>query len=154
MSHTLHHAISTARLYGGKPENFQAVHDWFDASKESFGDFRHRAVRHHAEGIFECEKVFGVAIKNSYGRLVPVRLIGEQHVKEDCGGLIPSRKDWLVRIQPELWMSKGYTIAGIEPARKREFAAADAFVESSGQGIPKESTWIRRLLKTLPFLPA
>lgn len=125
MSHTYHHAVSSARLYGGKPEDYQAIHDWFDKSKESFGDFRHRAVRHHAEGIFECEKEFGITVKNSNGRKVPVRLIGEQHVKEDCGGRIPSRKDWLAQIQPAVWMSKGYTIKGIEPARKREFAEAD-----------------------------
>jgi hypothetical protein len=128
VSHTYHHAVSSARLYGGKPEDYQAIHDWFDQSKESMADFRHRAVRHHAEGIFEAEKVFGITIKVSSGRRVPVRLIGEQHVKEDCGGIIPSRKDWLGRIQPASWMSRGYTIKGLEPARKREFAATDAAV--------------------------
>ncbi len=131
MSHTYHHAVSSARLYGGKPEDYQAIHDWFDQSKESMADFRHRAVHHHAEGIFECERVFGKTIKVSTGRRVPVRLIGEQHVKEDCGGLIPSRKDWLGRIQPAVWMSKGYTINGISPTRKAELAAADAGVAKS-----------------------
>jgi len=125
VSATYHHAASSARLYGGRPEDYQAIHDWFDASKESMGDFRHRAVRHHAEGIFECERAFGVTITNSAGRKIPVRLIGEQHVKEDCGGRIPSRKDWLGRIQPEVWMSKGYVIKGIEPARRRSFEMAD-----------------------------
>lgn len=124
MSHTYHHAVSSARLFGGSPKDYQAIHDWFDQSKESFGDYRHRAVRHHAEGIFECESVFGITIKNSAGTRVPVRLIGEQHVREDCGGRIPSRKDWLSRIQPEVWMAKGYRIAGIGPTRKREFAEA------------------------------
>jgi hypothetical protein len=128
VSHTYHHAVSSARLYGGKPEDYQAIHDWFDQSKESMADFRHRAVKHHAEGIFECEKVFGVTIKISTGRRVPVRLIGEQHVKEDCGGIIPSRKDWLGRIQVAPWMAKGYTINGISPTRARSFAAADAGV--------------------------
>lgn len=128
MSHTYHHAVSSARLYGGKPKDYQAIHDWFDQSKESMADFRHRAVRHHAEGIFEAEKKFGITIKVSTGRRVPVRLIGEQHVKEDCGGIIPSRKEWLVRIQPAPWMSRGYTIKGVEPQRKRELEAADAGV--------------------------
>jgi hypothetical protein len=141
VSHTYHHAVSSARLYGGKPEDYQAIHNWFDQSKESMADFRHRAVRHHAEGIFECEKVFGITITVGQktlrflgmelkfgGRKIPVRLIGEQHVKEDCGGLIPSRKDWLGRIQPAGWMSRGYTIKGISPTRKAELAAADAGV--------------------------
>ena len=30
-----------------------------DASKLITADFRHRALRHHAEGIFLCEQVFG-----------------------------------------------------------------------------------------------
>ena len=51
-----------------------------DRSKEIVADFRHRALRHHAEGIFLAEQLFGVTITNSRGRIIPVRLIGEQHV--------------------------------------------------------------------------
>ena len=64
-------------------------------------------MRHHAEGIFEAERHFGVTIKNSDGKSVPVRYIGEQHVQEDCGGRIPSLCEWLSRIQPEPWMARG-----------------------------------------------
>lgn len=117
MSHTYHHAVSSARLFGGKPEDYQPIHDWFDKSKESMADFRHRAVRHHAEGIFECEKEFGITITNSSGTKVPVRYIGEQHVREDCGGIIPSRKDWLQRLKPAAWMSRGYRIRDAAGAR-------------------------------------
>lgn len=106
MTHTYFHAKSSAKVFGGEPEDYLEIHNWFDASKESFCDFRHRAMRHHAEGIFECERIFGVTIINSVGRHVPVRYIGEQHVMEDCGGRIPSLGDWLARIQPELWMAQ------------------------------------------------
>ena len=71
--------------------------------KRFLSDFRHRALRHHAEGIFLCEKVFGVTITNSEGKAVPVRYVGEQHVKEDLGR-IPSAQDWLVQIRPQRWM--------------------------------------------------
>jgi hypothetical protein len=121
MSHVYHHSVSSARLYGGKPEDYQAIHDWFDASKESYGDFRHRALRHHAQGIYECERVFGITITNSNGTKVPVRYIGEQHVQEDCGGRIPNLSDWLSQIRPAGWMSRGYKIAGLSPTREREF---------------------------------
>ncbi|MGO9546856.1 MAG: DUF6915 family protein [Rhodomicrobium sp.] len=84
------------------------VHDWLDATKETYADFRHRALRHHAQGIFEAERVFGKTIVNSEGRHVPVRYIAEQHVKEDCGGRIPSVADWLSQIRPAPWMSRGY----------------------------------------------
>lgn len=103
MAHPYHHALSSAKKWGGKPEDYQTIHNWFDASKEHMADFRHRALRHHSEGIFEAERVFGLTITNSAGRVVPVRYIGEQHVKEDLGR-IPTLADWLMTIRPEVWM--------------------------------------------------
>ena len=41
------------------------------------------------------EQIFGVTITNSEGKVIPSRFIGEQHVREDCGGIIPSVQDWL-----------------------------------------------------------
>lgn len=101
--HPFHHSISSARKFGGKPEDYQAIHDWFDESKMFFADFRHRALRHHAEGIFMAERIFGTTITNSDGKPVPVRYVGEQHVREDLGR-IPSAQDWLSKIEPERWM--------------------------------------------------
>jgi hypothetical protein len=103
MSHPIKHAQNSAKKFGGKPEDYLSIHHWFDESKAFFPDFRHRALRHHAEGIFLCERVFGIAITNSAGDTVPVRYIGEQHVKEDLGR-IPTVQDWLVQIQPQRWM--------------------------------------------------
>jgi hypothetical protein len=98
-----HHAVSSVRKWGGEPEDYQPIHDWFDASKEFYADFRHRALRHHAQGIFEAERMFGTTITNSKGQKIPVRFIGEQHVKEDCG-FIPSMEDWFKQINPQPWM--------------------------------------------------
>lgn len=103
MAHPWKHAESSATKYGGKPEDYVACHSWFDQSKEFLADFRHRALRHHAEGIFEAERIFGVTILNSDGKAVPTRYIGEQHVLEDLGR-IPSLQDWLVTIKAEPWM--------------------------------------------------
>ncbi len=110
MSHALFHAQSSVKAWGGKVEDYLPIHNWFDATKETFADARHRALRHHAQGIFEAERVFGVAIVNAAGRTVPVRLIGERHVREDMGGLIPSVSDWLSRIRFEPWMNRGYEV--------------------------------------------
>ena len=106
MSHPYHHALSSVKKWGGAPGDYQEIHDWFDESKAHFADFRHRALRHHSEGIFLCERLFGTTITNSAGRKVPVRLIGEQHVIEDCG-FIPTVKDWLENIEPKDWMLRG-----------------------------------------------
>lgn len=51
------------------------------------------------------ETIFGTTISNSDGRVVPVRLIGEQHVREDLGK-IPSWSDWAKTIRPEPWMGR------------------------------------------------
>lgn len=103
MAHPLEHARNSAKKFGGKPEDYLAIHRWFDESKAFFPDFRHRALRHHSEGVFLAERIFGVAVRNSNGHEIPVRYIGEQHVREDLGR-IPTAQDWLARINPERWM--------------------------------------------------
>lgn len=113
MAHPYHHALSSAKKYGGVPDDYQHLHDWFDESKAFLPDFRHRALRHHAEGIFLCESIFGVTLTNSDGRKVPIRFIGEQHVKEDLG-FIPTASDWLRRIKPEPWMGRTGEIPTLE----------------------------------------
>lgn len=105
MSHPLHHAISSQRKHGGKWEDYIAVHSWFDETKAHYPDMRHRALRHHAEGIFWCEEKFGVVIQNSDGKLVPTRAIGEQHIMEDIG-FIPTIKDYLDNMEQVNWMYK------------------------------------------------
>ena len=52
MAHPYHHALSSVKKWGGTVDDYMAVHTWFDQSKEITADFRHRALRHHAEGIF------------------------------------------------------------------------------------------------------
>src|SRR5258708_36354689 len=52
MGHCYHHALSSVRKWGGVAEDYLALHQWFDESKAITADFRHRALRHHAEGIF------------------------------------------------------------------------------------------------------
>lgn len=103
MAHPMKHAESSARRFGGRAKDYLQIHNWFDESKAFMADFRHRALRPHAEGIFLCERLFGVAIANSEGKQVPVRYIGEQHVKEDLGRT-PTVQDWLSQIKPTPWM--------------------------------------------------
>lgn len=103
MAHPYHHALSSVKKWGGCVEDYQPIHDWFDESKSHIADFRHRALRHHTEGIFMAERIFGTTITNSSGRVVPVRYIGEQHVEEDLGR-IPTVADWFQNIKPSGWM--------------------------------------------------
>ena len=52
-----------------------------------------------------AETIFGITITNSAGRIVPVRLIAEQHIVEDLGR-VPSFADWVRCIKPEPWMGR------------------------------------------------
>lgn len=105
MADALHHSKSSAKKWGGKWVEYYEIHNWFDETKHHFGDFRHRAMRHHTQGIAECIKVFGTTLSLSSGKVIPVRWIAEQHVQEDLG-TIPSLSDWLRNLQPEPWMNK------------------------------------------------
>ena len=55
------------------------------------------------------ETLFGATIVNADGRSVPVRLVGEQHVREDLGS-IPSFADWARLITPQAWMLRGHRL--------------------------------------------
>jgi hypothetical protein len=105
MAHPYHHALSSVKKWGGTAEDFLPLHSWFDESKMISADFRHRALRHHAEGIFMAERFFGPVMTISTGHIIPVRLIGEQHVREDLG-FIPGFADWIKAIRPEPWMGR------------------------------------------------
>jgi hypothetical protein len=105
MSHPYHHSISSSRKFGGVWQDYIKIHDFFDETKSAYPDMRHRALRHHSEGIFWCEEKFGTVITNSEGRMVPVRIIGEQHIMEDLGW-IPTIKDYLDNMGVQGWMFK------------------------------------------------
>lgn len=103
MSHPMVHAKSSARKFGGKPEDYLEIHEWFDQSKEMMADMRHRALRHHSAGIYECERIFGTTFANSDGKDVYTRYVGEQHVMEDLG-FIPTLEDWFENMEMRDWM--------------------------------------------------
>ena len=77
MTHPVFHAESSVRRFGGKIDDYTRIHQWLDDSKQEYCDFRHRALRHHSLGVYECERVFGQTITNSDGHVVPVRYIAE-----------------------------------------------------------------------------
>lgn len=104
------HAVSSAKKFGGIPEQYIDIHQWFDETKQYTGNWTHRALRHHAAGIEWCIKHFGHTIEAGRGLDlgdIPVKLIAEQHVIEDCG-YIPTVQDWLQVLanNPADWMLK------------------------------------------------
>ena len=79
------------------------------------------------------ERLHGVTLTASTGRIVPVRLIGAQHVVEDLG-FIPSFADWVRCIQPKPWMGRAQPIHKlVDPfAAPGESAANPVLTERPG----------------------
>jgi hypothetical protein len=99
-----HIARDTTR-WGGKPDDYRPIHEWFQNPHRCLGHEGLRALRYHSQGIFTAEEVFGVVITNADSWVVPVRLIAEEHVKAEIGR-IPTAYDWLSLIQAEPWMRR------------------------------------------------
>lgn len=100
--HTFYHAKASVSKWGGQPSDYMPVHEFIDQSKVAMADVRHRAMLHHTLGTRLAEQCLGVAITNSDGREVPVRLIAEQHIIEDLG-FLPTPQDWLEQMPFEAW---------------------------------------------------
>lgn len=104
MANSYHHAVSSAKKWGGEAEDYLPIHDWFDSTKAHIASPAHRALRHHSEGIFLMESIFGPTITISTGSKIPTRWVGEQHMIEDFGH-IPSVQDWMDNLNIAPWMN-------------------------------------------------
>lgn len=103
MSKPYIHAKSSARRFGGAPEDYMDIHELMDESKSAMADVRHRAVFHSAYGIYIVQKIFGQTRVNSEGKTYSVRDIAEQHIMEDLG-FIPTLEKWMSGAPIEPWM--------------------------------------------------
>lgn len=128
------HAKNSARKFGGKPEDYIEIHNLMDSSKSCMADNRHRALTHNSWFIGAggpLERIFGNVIKNSSGKEVSVRDIGEQHILEDFGmKFIPTAQDYLQELEFKSWMNNG------------KESVPDSFKKI-------EKTKVRKIVKTL-----
>jgi hypothetical protein len=99
----LYHARSASRKWGGAPEEYLAIHEWFDESAAHVNDLRHRVIRHHSLGVAEAIQRFGRMLTLSNGKSVPVKQIAERHLVEDLG-FVPTVGDWVRNLNSEQWM--------------------------------------------------
>jgi hypothetical protein len=156
MANPWHHAAIDAKKWGGKPEDYLQIHSWYDHSKAIWPDARHRAVRHHSEGIFTCEKVFGPTITISTGRIIPVRWVGESHCGADFGGRIPTLRDWMNEIKDDapadVWTSISEWTNTIEDTIN-PYISADDIVIDHIFGVEHRTSKIYRWLGYLKLRP-
>lgn len=125
------HSQSSAKKFGGKPEDYIAVHEFMDCSKGAVSDNRHRVATHSSWFIMEvlprvrfpnsCEMSNDFkfhTIINSDGKAVSIRDIGEQHVIEDYRNkYIPTLQDYVDHMELAPWMLNG--ISGFPNSYKK-----------------------------------
>lgn len=97
------HCQISVKNWGGVPDDYLKIHNWFDQTKSNIPDMRHRMVLHNSFGIYLCEQVFGVYFTNSDDKTVQVRDVGEQHVLDDLG-FIPTLEKCFQNLSLEQWM--------------------------------------------------
>jgi hypothetical protein len=133
MSKPIYHAISSAKKYGGTPEEYIDIHDFMDSSKGALPDNRHRALTHNSWFISNViEKVFGFSRTNSAGRIYSTRQIAEDHVLEDYNmRYIPTAQDFLGNISWQEWMDNGKK--GYPPSHEK---IVENHIRSARQYIP------------------
>jgi hypothetical protein len=109
MSKPIIHAESSAKLYGGIPDDYMDLHNFLDSSKAIVCNSLHRVFTHNSWFIsVVIPRVFGeVFARKSDGVLVSSRDIAEQHVSEDYGGFVPSAQDFLDCVECKEWMNNG-----------------------------------------------
>jgi hypothetical protein len=84
------HAKHSAIIFGGKPENYEPIHQIIDGNKIASTSVYTRFYMHHYDvGGAILEKLFGKSIGE-----VPVKKILLQHLLEDYGQ-VPLFKDWI-----------------------------------------------------------
>jgi hypothetical protein len=104
MAKALVHARASVDRFGGRPEDYLAIHEKMDSAKMAHAEVTARSVFHSAFGIFLIEELFGRTLVNADGNEVFVRDVAEQHVLEDLG-FIPSLSDWLSEMPSKPWMA-------------------------------------------------
>lgn len=77
----IHHALVSARLFGGTPEQYLPVHNAFDMSKAALGDMRHRAALHSVDHGLE---VMRLIFPDRIG-CATLEQVCIQHVHDDQG---------------------------------------------------------------------
>jgi hypothetical protein len=98
----LQHARITAHRYGGKWQDWIAIHDWIDRSKAIFPSMQHRMLLHSDFGEWLAVRIHGEAIGSKDGTVIPTRDLFRDHQVEDLGRVV-TLAEWLHEINADYW---------------------------------------------------
>lgn len=103
------HAKSSVKRWGGKVEDYLAIHELLDSPKETMNNNTSRMLTHNVWFCYKIiPKIFGYNITNSDGRSVDTIDIAMLHVAEDFRmKFVPTVQDYLKHLDVQPWMNNG-----------------------------------------------
>jgi len=103
------HAKSSVKRWGGKVEDYLAIHELLDSPKETMNNNTSRMLTHNVWFCYKIiPKIFGYNITNSDGKSVDTIDIAMLHVAEDFRmKFVPTVQDYLKHLDVQPWMSNG-----------------------------------------------
>jgi hypothetical protein len=115
------HSLLSQKKFGGKADDYYAVHKFMDSSKFFYHHAKHRLLLHHLLGIEWAIMACGDLIENADGKKVLVRDIAAEHCKEDLSGVVPTLSDWLAVLPNDF--AEGFEVPDVS-----DFPELEAFV--------------------------
>ena len=114
------HSKSSVKRWGGKIEDYLAIHELIDSPKASMNNNTSRALTHNTWFCYTIiPKIFGYSITNSDGKQVDTVDIAMLHVAEDFRmKFVPTPQDYLKHLALQPWMNNGIRPIGNEEAEK------------------------------------
>ena len=109
MANPLIHSRSSVKRWGGKVEDYLAIHELLDSPKATMNNNTSRMLTHNTWFAYTIiPKIFGYNIINSDGKSIDTVDIAMLHIAEDFRHkFIPTPQDYLKHMSVEAWMNNG-----------------------------------------------
>lgn len=103
------HSRSSVKRWGGKIEDYIAIHELIDSPKVTMNNNTARTLTHNTWFCYHIiPKIFGYNIVNSDGKSVDTVDIAMLHIVEDFRGrFAPTPQDYLKHMVLQPWMNNG-----------------------------------------------
>jgi hypothetical protein len=120
MANPMVHSRSSVKRWGGKVEDYMAIHKLLDSPKATMNNNTSRMLTHNTWFAYEViPLIFGYNIINSDGKSVDVVDIAMLHIAEDFRHkFIPTPQDYLQHMQVQPWMNNGVKPIGNEASEQ------------------------------------
>jgi len=120
MANPMIHAKSSVKRWGGKVEDYIAIHELLDSPKATMNNNTSRMLTHNIWFIYHIiPKIFGYNITNSDGKSVDPVDIAMLHVAEDFRmKFVPTVQDYLKHMEVQTWMCNGVKEIDNEEGKK------------------------------------